>query len=120
MVRPHDLPNGYRMFRQREKQRARDERTASLGVRFTLRARDPSGEFLEVEWSAPVYPAVGDEVMLPDGDSSTGQELTVDERVFRLDGGVDIWLGGYDGWSPGSVKDLFDLARSALTERMSA
>lgn len=72
--------------------------------RYFIRSRDPSGEFIGSYWETAVLPRVGEEVMLPDGDG--WQEMTVTE-IRHYPHVVDVWLGGTDGWEPGSVLRLF-------------
>ena len=76
-------------------------------VRFKVHAKDPSCEFVEAHWSAPFYPQIGDTLLLPDG-SADGQDVKVMDRVIGRFGDVDIWVGEFDGWPPGSVAAIFD------------
>lgn len=73
---------------------------------FRLRAQDPSGEYVDGVMDSPVYPSIGDTLMLltPDG---TEQDVRVTERVVTIHGQIEIWVGGFDGWKPGSVKAIF-------------
>lgn len=82
-------------------------------VRFRVGAHDPDGTFETCTWHAPTYPVIGDVLMVPDGHSH--QDVSVVERVI-YPGGVEVWIGGFDGWNPGSVSNLFKWMRETVPQ----
>lgn len=88
---------------------------------FWLCAKDPSGRFLRIRWSAAIVPRVGDQLWLPDtepGDERApgGQEISVTEVMLYPGGDVEVWSDGFTGWEDGSVEQLFGIAERFAEE----
>lgn len=78
-------------------------------VVYSIHALDPDGKtFLKTTWQTPHLPRIGEEVKLPDV-RGIWQEMTVEE-VQHYPDDTRVWLGGTDGWDPGSVAQMFALA----------
>lgn len=73
-----------------------------------LKSRDPDGTFASVPWETEQFPRIGEDVMLPDG-TEHWQEMVV-EAIEHGRLATNVWVGGSDGWDPGSVRYLFDQA----------
>jgi hypothetical protein len=82
---------------------------------FKLCSRDPDGTALEIVYRTRGIPVIGESLMLPDDDEnqarpSSWQETTVEVVQRYPNGTIEVWVGGFTGWGPGSVSRLFDLA----------
>lgn len=68
-------------------------------------AKTLAGQFPEARWLLPAIPRKGETVELPDEHGAQG--VTVLEVVYRVDGVVEVWLGGWVHWSAANVLELF-------------
>lgn len=78
---------------------------------YTLHALDPSGDIVCVPWRSRIVPRAGDILMLRDGTRHF-QDVEVTSVELYDDGRVEVWLAGFADWSPGSVTELFENART--------
>jgi hypothetical protein len=69
-------------------------------------------EFLSAPWLVPAIPRKGETLELPsrDGDGCGTQGMTVEEVVYKVGGGIEIWLGGWTHWEAADVRAHFTLA----------
>lgn len=84
----------------------------------------PEQAAYEAEWLVPFVPAMGDTLMLPDGEDGTSQGVTVSERIIELDGTVSLWLdlgrwhdGGSD-WTREGIEGLMNATRQHAVTRL--